>query len=173
MKKEKYMSWDTYFMSIAALSALRSKDPYKQNGACIVNKNNKIIGIGYNGLSIGLDDNNTKFWGGIDDDSMQVNPRHAYSVHAERNAVLNSNQSELEGATIYTTQYPCHICAQEIAQAGIKKIIYILKKPHHKQVNEIVKDIFVGAKIEEISFNELNPKDKSFLEIIEKTKFYN
>lgn len=56
-KREDYISWDEYFMGIALLSAMRSKDPNTQVGACIVNQNNKIMSVGYNGLPIGCDDN--------------------------------------------------------------------------------------------------------------------
>ena len=42
MKREDYINWDEYFMSIAVLSAMRSKDPSTQVGACIVDNNNKI-----------------------------------------------------------------------------------------------------------------------------------
>ena len=49
-KRENYISWDEYFMGIAVLSSMRSKDPHTQVGACIVNKDNKIMSVGYNGL---------------------------------------------------------------------------------------------------------------------------
>lgn len=32
MKRDGYLSWDEYFMGIAALSAMRSKDPSTQVG---------------------------------------------------------------------------------------------------------------------------------------------
>lgn len=38
-------------MAVAFLSAQRSKDPSSQIGACIVNQDKKIVGIGYNGGS--------------------------------------------------------------------------------------------------------------------------
>jgi len=55
-KRADAITWDDYFMSIAHLSALRSKDPSTQVGACIVNSNNRIVGIGYNGFPAGCDD---------------------------------------------------------------------------------------------------------------------
>ncbi|MFA6864945.1 MAG: cytidine deaminase, partial [Sphaerochaetaceae bacterium] len=48
-KRQDYLSWDEYFMGLAMLSSMRSKDPSTQVGACIVNKEKKIVGIGYNG----------------------------------------------------------------------------------------------------------------------------
>ena len=51
-KRKDYISWDEYFMGIAMLSAMRSKDPNSQVGACIV-RDNKILSLGYNGMPIG------------------------------------------------------------------------------------------------------------------------
>ena len=56
MKRNDYISWDEYFMGVAILSSKRSKDPSTQVGACIVNKDKKIVGIGYNGFPHGVDD---------------------------------------------------------------------------------------------------------------------
>ena len=56
MKRQGYISWDEYFMGIAMLSAMRSKDPNTQVGACIVNDKHRILSIGYNGAPKGLDD---------------------------------------------------------------------------------------------------------------------
>ena len=53
-KREGYLDWDTYFMSVAMLSAMRSKDPNTQVGACIVDKTNRILSIGYNGTPNGF-----------------------------------------------------------------------------------------------------------------------
>nr|XP_042698003.1 deoxycytidylate deaminase isoform X2 [Chrysemys picta bellii] len=55
-KREDYLEWPEYFMAVAFLSAQRSKDPNSQVGACIVNSENKIVGIGYNGMPNGCSD---------------------------------------------------------------------------------------------------------------------
>ncbi|KAF1329183.1 Deoxycytidylate deaminase, partial [Globisporangium splendens] len=55
-KRQDYLSWDDYFMSVAFLSAMRSKDPSTQVGACIVSSEKKIVGIGYNGFPNGCND---------------------------------------------------------------------------------------------------------------------
>ena len=48
MKRKDVISWDEYFMAMAHLSAKRSKDPNTQVGACIVNQDKRVVGIGYN-----------------------------------------------------------------------------------------------------------------------------
>ena len=55
-KRKDYISWDEYFMGVAMLSGLRSKDPNTQVGCCIVSQDNKILSMGYNGLPKGCSD---------------------------------------------------------------------------------------------------------------------
>lgn len=55
-KRANALPWDDYFMSVAFLSAMRSKDPSTQVGACIVNEERRIVGIGYNGFPKGCSD---------------------------------------------------------------------------------------------------------------------
>ncbi len=123
MKRKDYLDWDQYFMGIARLSALRSKDPSTQVGACIVNNEKKIIGIGYNGLPIGIDDDN--FPWGKEGDFLET--KYPYVCHAELNAILNSTKN-LQDATIYVTLFPCNECTKAIIQSGIKNLYYISDK---------------------------------------------
>ena len=55
-KRADYITWDEYFMGVAKLAAMRSKDPSTQVGACIVSSDNKILSMGYNGFPIGCSD---------------------------------------------------------------------------------------------------------------------
>lgn len=119
MKRNDVLSWDEYFMGLAHLSALRSKDPSTQVGACIVDENNKVVSIGYNGLPIGCSDDEFP-WGR---EGSTLDTKYAFVVHAELNAILNSVRS-LTGCTIYVSLFPCNECAKAIIQSGIKKIVY-------------------------------------------------
>ncbi len=120
------LSWDEYFMGIASLSSLRSKDPSTQVGACIVDNNNKVVSIGYNGMPRGVDDNNIPWGHGEGLDS-----KYLYVCHAEFNAILNTrNGSALSGCKIYVTLFPCNECAKAIVQVGIKEVIYLDDKYH-------------------------------------------
>ncbi len=113
------ISWDNYFMGVAILSGLRSKDPNTKVGACIVNNKKRIVGIGYNGFPRGCEDD--KFpWKDAEDYSES---KYAYVVHAELNAILNSSQ-KLEGCTIYVSHFPCNECAKAIIQSGIVEVVY-------------------------------------------------
>ena len=114
------LSWDEYFMGVAKLSSLRSKDPNTQVGCCIVNQNKKIVAVGYNGMPIGCNDND--FPWNVKEGSLE-NTKYAYVVHAELNAILNSTQN-LANCTIYVSLFPCHECSKAIIQSGIKEIVY-------------------------------------------------
>lgn len=125
-KRKEYLTWDEYFMAIAKLSAMRSKDPNTQVGACIVDRNNRILSIGYNGAPNGYDDNLFP-WGR---EGEELDTKYPYVVHAERNAILNyrGSRKDLEGAKIYVDLFPCNECAKEIIQAGINEVIYLSDK---------------------------------------------
>lgn len=120
---DKHITWDQYFMGIASLSSLRSKDPNTKVGACIVNPKRRIVGIGYNGLPFGCDDNDYP-WSREGD---YLDTKYPYVVHAEPNAILNSNSS-LENCTMYVTLFPCNECAKLIIQSGIKELVYASDK---------------------------------------------
>ena len=113
-------------MSIAVISSMRSKDPKRQVGAVIVDDNNRVLSIGYNGFPNHCKDNdfpwNDTSEGSTDED--KVNIKDFYVVHAELNAILNYKGESLKDSTIYTTLVPCNECIKAIIQAGIKKIIY-------------------------------------------------
>ena len=119
-----HISWNEYFMGIALLSAKRSKDPSTQVGACIVNKDKRIIAIGYNGFPKGCEDDEFP-WGKTDSDPL--NTKYPYVVHAEANAILNSN-SNLKGSKLYVTLFPCNECAKLLIQSGIEEIVYLSDK---------------------------------------------
>ena len=55
-KRKDYLSWDEYFMGVAILAGMRSKDPNTQVGACIVSQSNRILSVGYNGFPNGVSD---------------------------------------------------------------------------------------------------------------------
>lgn len=116
-----HISWDDYFMGIALLSAKRSKDPNTKVGACIVNSNNHIIAMGYNGFPIGCSDNALP-WTKIDENPL--NTKYPYVIHAEANAIVNRGNNEIKNCTLYTTLFPCNECTKLCIQSGIKQIVY-------------------------------------------------
>ena len=119
--REDYITWDEYFMGIAQMSALRSKDPSTQVGACIVDPNHKVVSIGYNGMPRGIDEDKIP-WG----HGEGLESKYLYVCHAEFNAILNTRDgSRLDGCTLYVTLFPCNECTKAILQVGIKEIVYL------------------------------------------------
>ena len=142
MKRENNLSWQEYFMGIAFLSAKRSKDPVTQVGACIV-IDDKIIGIGYNGFPRGNNDDNMP-WG---KEGEYLETKYPYVVHAELNAILNSNKS-VKDATIYVTHFPCNECSKAIIQSGISKVVYFSDKHKDKDSTKASVRMLENAGIE-------------------------
>ena len=124
MKRTDYINWDEYFMGIALLTAMRSKDPSSQVGACIVSPENKILSLGYNGMPIGCDDDAMPW----EREGDPLDTKYMYVCHAELNALLNYTGTNLKNATIYTTLFPCNECTKALIQSGIKEVIYMSDK---------------------------------------------
>ena len=125
-QRKDYLSWDQYFMGIAKLSAMRSKDPNTQVGSCIVGDDNRILSIGYNGTPNGFSDSDFPW----DREGEPLNTKYLYVCHAEMNAIINyrGSRHELENAKIYVDLFPCNECAKLIIQSGIKEVIYLSDK---------------------------------------------
>jgi len=124
-------SWDAYFMDIARLVATRSTCLRRQVGAVIV-LNKRILSTGYNGapkglahcLDIGCLREKLKIPSG---------QRHELcrGIHAEQNAIIQAATSgtDITGALIYTTHFPCSLCIKMILNASIVKVYYLKGYP--------------------------------------------
>ena len=154
----KIISWQEYFMGLAHLSALRSKDPNTQVGACIVDENNKVVSIGYNGMPRGCNDSDMPW----DREGGFKETKYAYVVHAELNAILNSPRS-LKNTILYVSLFPCNECAKAIIQSGIKKVYYESDKYNGTDGNVVSKKMLdaAGIKYEKLPFElEVNINKK-------------
>lgn len=127
--RQDYISWDECFMRIAHVISQRSKDPNTQAGSVIVNPNHIVVGLGYNGLPRGIDNDQVPW----DKVGKLSETKYAYVVHAEVNAVYNSN-AKTEGCTVYATLFPCNECAKTIVQNGIKEVVYESDKYHDDDI---------------------------------------
>ncbi len=150
MKREDYITWEEYFMGLALLSAERSKDPNSQVGACIVDDDNKIISVGYNGAPRGYDDDKNMSW---EREGNFLDTKYAYVCHSELNAILNSKTS-VEGCRIYVTLFPCNECAKAIIQSGIKEIVYLSDKYNGTEGNLASKKMLDACGIPYRKYNQ-------------------
>jgi len=124
--RKDYISWDEFFMGVANLAAKRSKDPSTQVGACIVDENNRILAIGYNGTPNGFDDKDFPW----SREGEPLDVKYLYVCHAEANAICNypGPKRDLKGSKIYTDLFPCNECAKLIIQSGINEVVYASDK---------------------------------------------
>lgn len=112
---EKQKSWDEYFINIAEAVATKSKDPSTKVGCVIVDKNKRVVSLGYNGLVQGADESKM---------TLTERPmKYYFSIHAEMNAVLFAHQ-DLTGCTMYNQFATCENCLKYCLQAGIKRFVY-------------------------------------------------
>jgi dCMP deaminase len=114
----KRADWDDYFMSIAQVVATRSTCQRKYVGAVLV-RNRTILSTGYNGSIRGMPHC-------TDAGHMMENDHCVATIHAEANAIIQAakNGVNIDGGTIYVTASPCWNCFKQIANAGIRRIVY-------------------------------------------------
>lgn len=148
-KREHYLKWEDYFMGVALVSGQRSKDPNTQVGACIVNEDKRIVGVGYNGFPIGCSDDVFP-WSKHTSDP--IDSKSMYVVHAEENAILNRFSADLKKSTIYVTFFPCNRCAQVIIQSGIKNIVYMSDKKKNTKEVEASKRMLDAAGVQYVQY---------------------
>ena len=143
-KREDYLNWDEYFMSIAKLSAMRSKDPSTQVGA-------------YNGAPNGYHDDEFPW----DREGDKLDTKYMYVVHAERNAILNyrGSRKDLEDARIYVDLFPCNECAKEIIQSGIREVVYLSDKYHDSENTIASRRLFDACGVKYRSLDLINVKE--------------
>lgn len=144
-------SWDEYFISIMLEVAKRSTCIRRQVGAILV-KDRIILSTGYNGAVKGLP--HCKDSGCLrEKNNISNGMRHELcsGLHAEQNAILFSSKMGkiLEGAVLYSTNYPCSICAKMLIQVGIKKIVYLDDYP-----DDLSKKLFSFTNIEIVKFSK-------------------
>ena len=157
VRRKDYLAWDDYFMSIAFLSAQRSKDPSSQVGACIVNADKKIVGIGYNGMPIGCSDDILP-WSRVGDSL--VDTKYAYVCHAELNAIMNKNAADVRQCILYVALFPCNECAKIVVQSRIKEVVYYSDKYNDRPETIAARRMFNLAGV---SYRQYQPEKKQII----------
>jgi len=109
-------NWDEFFIAIAIIYSSRGTCD-RLRIACILVKNKRIVGAGYNGSIAGLETCDEVGHLMVDDHCIRT-------LHSEQNAIANAI-TDLEGATAYIVNTPCPICVKELLQHGISRIVYV------------------------------------------------
>ena len=164
-KRLNYLTWDEYFIALAKLTAMRSKDPSTQVGACIVSADNRILSVGYNGAPNGFDDDNFPW----NRQGENLETKYPYVCHAEMNAVLNyrGTRKDFENARIYVDLFPCNECAKIIIQSGIKEVVYLSNKYKDSENNIASRRLFDSCGVE---YRQLDLEKQITIEITPKVK---
>ncbi len=152
MKKQDYLKWDEYFMGIAMLSAMRSKDPNTSVGSCIVSTDNKILSVGYNGMPTGCSDDEYPW----EREGNVLETKYFYVCHAELNAILNYTGVNMRGAKVYTTLFPCNECTKALIQTGISEVIYHSDKYAETDSVKASKRMFDSAGVIYRKYQQIN-----------------
>ena len=153
-KRADYINWDEYFMGVAYLSGMRSKDPNTQVGACIVSQQNKILSMGYNGFPAGCSDDEFP-WAR---EGEELETKYPFVTHSELNAILNYRGGSLEGTKLYVSLFPCNECAKAIIQAGIKTVVYASDKYAGTPSNVASKRMFDAAGVKYVPYEKTGKK---------------
>ncbi len=153
-KRQDYINWDEYFMGVAHLSGMRSKDPNTQVGACIVSNQNKILSMGYNGFPAGCSDDEFPW----EREGEELETKYPFVTHSELNAILNYRGGSLEGTKLYVSLFPCNECAKAIIQAGIKTVVYDSDKYDGTPSNVASKRMFDAAGVKYMKYAKTGKK---------------
>lgn len=111
------MHWDAYFDGILEAVRAKSQDRSSKYGALIVDRQNRVLATGYNGLPRGIRYR----------EEYHTRPdKYMYFVHAEQNAIFNAAAfgTPINGALMYVIHPPCVDCVKAIVQAGVQEVIY-------------------------------------------------
>jgi dCMP deaminase len=138
------MKWDYRFLDLAEFISSWSKDPSTKVGAVIVDNNNRIVSVGYNGFPKHIEDN---------DRLKERDIKYNIIVHGEINAILFANKS-VEGCTLYTYPFmPCPRCAGLIIQSGIKRVVSFVNKIDRWEKDfELSRELFHESDVECVEY---------------------
>jgi dCMP deaminase len=145
---------EQFFMGVAVLSSHRSKDKTKV-GACVVSEDNRIIGVGWNGMPKTINDmNNDEVFSWGKDSEDPLDNKYMYIIHAEPNAIHHSSES-VKNCTMYLNWFPCADCAKSIVQSGIKKLVYLKHAPtdRYRVSMEGAKRILLNGGVNIVKYN--------------------
>ena len=119
------LSWDETFMNLALLVAKRAACKFHETGVVFVDKNKRIISLGYNGPTEGDDHCLEVGCAKVDGDPITKKPKRCRGAHAEINGIINAQDTRrLRGSTAYMVLFPCYDCMKALNNAGVKEIVY-------------------------------------------------
>lgn len=124
--KTERLTWDETFMNIALIISKRAACKFHEAGMVFVDKNHRIISVGYNGPTEGDDHCLEVGCAKVDGDPITKKLKRCRGAHAEINSIINAQDStRLRGAIGYSLLFPCYDCMKAINNTGVKEIVYV------------------------------------------------
>lgn len=105
--------WQNYFLGLAKIISVRSHDIHTKHGCVITDRQNRILGVGYNGFPKGMNDS-----------VLPTNrpDKYHWMIHAERNALSNCVIRPDDGIA-YVTGQSCNDCIMALWQEGVSTVV--------------------------------------------------
>ncbi|MFH0929687.1 MAG: deaminase, partial [Candidatus Moraniibacteriota bacterium] len=123
--KTSRLSWDETFMNLALLVSKRAACKFHETGVVFVDKNHRIISLGYNGPTEGDEHCLEVGCAKVDGDPKTGKIKRCRGSHAEINGIINCQDTRrLRGATAYMVLFPCYDCMKALNNAGVKEMVY-------------------------------------------------
>lgn len=125
-RQQKRPDWDSYFMKIAQVTALRS-NCIKRKVAAVIVRDRRVISSGYNGTPRGT---KNCYEGGCPRCNSAATSgtslEECLCSHGEENAITQAayHGVSVKGATLYSTFAPCLLCTKMIINSGIAEVVY-------------------------------------------------
>ena len=144
---------DEYFMGIARLASRRSTCLHRNVGAVVVSTDNRLLSTGYNGPPAGF--RHCLDVGCARDDILSGTQLElCRALHAEMNAILEALKSggyeRVKGGTLYTTHYPCPLCARFIAATELRRVCYGGEYASESGISDVAEGVLQEAKVTKI-----------------------
>jgi len=158
---------EEYYMSMAVLATLRSKDPSTQVGSCLVDENGRVVSVGYNGAPQGMEDRDVPWHSNGEKTGKKKDVKDYYSVHAEVNTLDNyrGQQDDLNRMRMYVTLSPCSLCTPRISVGRPREIVWLRE---FEKINfEEYEKWFAPVGTECHSYNNKSWSKSSYKELVE------
>ena len=127
--KDNKPNWEEYALELAKTASIRSEDPFVKVGACALDHQNMVVGVGYNGLASGKD---------LSWENFSRDERRPLMIHAETNCLSLCRKGEVN--ILASTLLPCSYCANMITAYGVNTVVY--EDEYDREDLELIKGIF-------------------------------
>lgn len=114
-------------MQVAEIMGRRSRCARAQVGAVIVTRDNRLASAGYNGPAKGLmlkGDCTNWCPRAMGKTELSSDYGACSTIHAEANALLRADFTEIQGGTVYVSHSSCINCAKLVANSGLKTLVH-------------------------------------------------